>query len=161
VSDIKPLMIEPTAFIVDTCHMDAEETGVYLRLLWKAHNHPQRLIPKEPKQLARVAGCDPRIWRRVSKVVLEFWELTPKGYRHRAYYSRRFLVGPRRPISPGTRKKVFQRDGHACVYCGATTELCVDHVYPHAHGGAHEMSNFQTLCRRCNTDKRDSIPEVH
>lgn len=40
-----------------------------------------------------------------------------------------------------------------CRHCGATEDLCVDHVRPVARGGTSERSNLQPLCRRCNSSK--------
>ena len=37
-----------------------------------------------------------------------------------------------------------------CADCGATADLTVDHIVPLARGGRGELSNLQTLCRRCN-----------
>lgn len=38
-----------------------------------------------------------------------------------------------------------------CAVCGSTEDLTADHVIP---GGAHDGPR-QTLCRRCNSSKRD------
>lgn len=53
------------------------------------------------------------------------------------------------------RSEIFDRDGHACVYCGATDRLEVDHIIPMAKGGTDESHNLQTLCKPCNSGKRD------
>jgi 5-methylcytosine-specific restriction endonuclease McrA len=37
-----------------------------------------------------------------------------------------------------------------CADCGSTDDLTVDHIIPLARGGRGELSNLQTLCRRCN-----------
>lgn len=52
------------------------------------------------------------------------------------------------------------RDGHACVYCGATAEesgshLHLDHLTPKAKGGADEATNLVLACRRCNSARQD------
>lgn len=52
-------------------------------------------------------------------------------------------------------KRVFQRDGSRCQYCGSTEQLTVDHIIPLARGESHHLSNLQTLCRSCNSRKRD------
>lgn len=47
----------------------------------------------------------------------------------------------------------FQRrewKGPACVWCGATEELVLDHVIPVAAGGTSQRTNAQTLCQPCN-----------
>lgn len=60
---------------------------------------------------------------------------------------------------------ILARDGHQCVYCGATADdderLSVDHVAPRAvvaRGLAEdddEPTNLVTACGRCNSLKRD------
>ena len=56
-------------------------------------------------------------------------------------------------IPPEVRELVYSRDGHACVVCGATEDLTLDHIYPWSLGGADEPDNLQTLCRPCNARK--------
>lgn len=56
-------------------------------------------------------------------------------------------------IPQRTRQAVFDRDGHACVSCGAADDLTIDHIYPRLLGGRHVEDNFQTLCRSCNSRK--------
>lgn len=51
------------------------------------------------------------------------------------------------------RQAVFSKDGHKCVRCGATKPLSVDHIVPVVMGGSDDLSNLQTLCRRCNSIK--------
>lgn len=55
--------------------------------------------------------------------------------------------------------QIKARDGHACVYCGATAEtsgshLHLDHLTPRSHGGADAATNLVTACRRCNTARK-------
>lgn len=40
-----------------------------------------------------------------------------------------------------------------CAMCGATDNLCLDHIVPIAAGGKSIRSNAQTLCRSCNARK--------
>ena len=49
------------------------------------------------------------------------------------------------------REKVLSRG--SCVQCGSTSNLTVDHVVPYSRGGAHDISNFQCLCAKCNRKK--------
>jgi 5-methylcytosine-specific restriction endonuclease McrA len=54
------------------------------------------------------------------------------------------------------RGAVFSRDGHRCVYCGATfpaDALTVDHVEPRVKGGDSSMGNLVTSCGPCNVAK--------
>ena len=51
------------------------------------------------------------------------------------------------------RDEVYARDGHACVYCGARSDLTLDHVVPLSKGGSNELENLATACRPCNSSK--------
>ncbi|MGH9158165.1 MAG: HNH endonuclease [Acidimicrobiales bacterium] len=49
------------------------------------------------------------------------------------------------------RQQVLQRDGYRCLRCGLGPEngrtLTVDHIWPVALGGGHELWNLRTLCQ--------------
>lgn len=53
-----------------------------------------------------------------------------------------------------SRRGVFVRDNHSCVYCGkkATT---IDHVIPRALGGKDSFENCVAACGPCNNKKAD------
>jgi len=61
----------------------------------------------------------------------------------------------RMPLS--LRFAVLRRDGHRCVYCGASAisgaKLEVDHREPVSLGGGNHLSNLVTACRPCNQGK--------
>jgi hypothetical protein len=63
-------------------------------------------------------------------------------------------------ISATVRWEVFLRDDFKCVDCGARRNLSVDHIVPEIHGGAHEMHNFCTRCKSCNSKKGSKMPQV-
>ncbi|MGL6209125.1 MAG: HNH endonuclease [Paracoccaceae bacterium] len=57
-------------------------------------------------------------------------------------------------ISERRRAAIYERDGHACHYCGATgVDLTLDHKVPQAGGGRHSDDNLFTCCRPCNSSK--------
>lgn len=58
-----------------------------------------------------------------------------------------------------SRRNVFIRDGHECVYCGSPEELTIDHVLPRSRGGPSTWENLVTCCRPCNTEKGARTPE--
>jgi hypothetical protein len=60
---------------------------------------------------------------------------------------------PRPNFTAAMRVAVYARDNGLCLHCGATENLSIDHIYPWSKGGLHEMDNFQTLCRSCNSKK--------
>lgn len=57
------------------------------------------------------------------------------------------------------RDEVFERDGNQCVYCGATDNLCLDHMIPVALGGDDRPDNLACACRVCNSGKAGRTPE--
>jgi|GEM_PF-3689865 len=54
------------------------------------------------------------------------------------------------------RDQVFERDGYACVECGATEDLQAGHVDRH---GPDVLENYVTQCGRCN--RRQAGREAH
>ena len=44
----------------------------------------------------------------------------------------------------------------ACVICGSTSNLQVDHVFPFIKGGLRVPGNVVVLCRKCNSTKSDN-----
>lgn len=61
---------------------------------------------------------------------------------------------------PGSmRYEVLKRAKYRCELCGAHEDriaLHIDHIVPRARGGSDDLSNLQTLCMTCNTNKRDN-----
>jgi hypothetical protein len=57
------------------------------------------------------------------------------------------------------RSAVYSRDGHACLYCGSTERLCLDHIVPVSRGGSCTMVNLATSCKRCNSGKSGRTPK--
>ena len=72
-------------------------------------------------------------------------QLTPALIKQQKYSKKK--------ISQGTQLKVFRRDGFKCTKCGSSNDLTVDHIIPESKGGVHDIANFQTLCRSCNSVK--------
>ena len=62
--------------------------------------------------------------------------------------------------NPTVRKRIFAKCGRKCSHCGATEDLCLDHIWPVTHGGTDEDDNLQVLCRSCNSKKSNKFPEV-
>lgn len=59
----------------------------------------------------------------------------------------------RKKIPDALRLKVYERDGYACLHCGTTERLSLDHIHPFSLGGPDTFENLQTLCRPCNSRK--------
>ena len=56
------------------------------------------------------------------------------------------------------RARIYERDGFACVYCGADGDLTLDHIIPRSRGGSDDDDNLATACRRCNCRKGARTP---
>lgn len=66
-------------------------------------------------------------------------------------------------VSKRLRFEVLRRDGHTCIYCGAsapTVALTVDHVVPVTLGGNDEPENLVTSCQPCNAGKSSITPDA-
>ncbi len=57
------------------------------------------------------------------------------------------------------RKKVFEKYGKSCLACGATENITIDHVIPVSKGGINDISNYQPLCKSCNSKKMDKATD--
>lgn len=68
------------AFIADTGHLSAQETGAYLLLLMMAWRSPGCRLPDDDAKLARWARVDRRLWHKIKPIVMEFWSLDDDGF---------------------------------------------------------------------------------
>lgn len=69
-----------------------------------------------------------------------------------------FLMEHNRPRTPlWLRTLILDRDGNACLFCGSTEKLELDHIIPWSKGGASDVSNLQTLCKACNFKKGATV----
>lgn len=53
-------------------------------------------------------------------------------------------------VGKNLRAQVIERDGGACVRCGSTDRIEVDHILPQSCGGPHIAENLRVLCKSCN-----------
>ena len=64
-----------------------------------------------------------------------------------------------RPHPKLSRFEIFNRDHHACQYCGKDTgQLTLDHVIPRYRGGQHVWENVVSACVPCNRRKAGRTP---
>ena len=56
-------------------------------------------------------------------------------------------------LAAALRRRVLERDGFRCRYCGSTNRLEIDHLTPRARGGKDTMRNLVTACYDCNRAK--------
>jgi hypothetical protein len=56
------------------------------------------------------------------------------------------------------RKKVWDKSGGRCWYCGVTLtpwNFHVDHFMPRSKGGEDDLENLVPACQSCNLEKKD------
>lgn len=63
----------------------------------------------------------------------------------------------RAKVSNKMRFAVYKRDNNRCRKCGSRYNLEIDHIIPIAKGGKTTFDNLQTLCKKCNEEKSDTI----
>lgn len=115
-------------------------------LLWCKRHDREAISVHMVKHFRRVN----RIRRAAIDELVEHgvWFHREDGYVPSGHHKPR---GEDRPFIPlGVRYRVFQRDGHACLICGTTERLTLDHIVPFSKGGPDTEDNLRTLCLRCN-----------
>lgn len=50
-------------------------------------------------------------------------------------------------------EKLKLQNGTRCVYCGADTEISIDHMIPRIKGGTDISDNLVCVCKSCNSSK--------
>ncbi len=70
------------------------------------------------------------------------------------------LPRERKHFSADLRRRLSDRQGGRCVYCGyefgiAGRGVTIDHMVPVSMGGGDDEGNLQGLCRQCNNWKGD------
>ena len=111
-------------------------------------------------RLAQVTGLTRAEWQEVKPAVLPLLRAVQPRIARSLKHIRAF-GGQRLPASDWNivRSIVLERDGHACVYCGADKPLEGDHIVPLSRGGSNALTNLATACRPCNLSKGSSTLE--
>jgi 5-methylcytosine-specific restriction endonuclease McrA len=60
----------------------------------------------------------------------------------------------------GYSQKTFHFNLYAVKNCGEEVLMTKDHIVPKAKGGRNHPSNYQTMCRRCNEEKKDDVADL-
>lgn len=86
------------AFIADTTHLNATQTGAYLMLLIVAWRTKTGKLPNDDKILARYARMDVRSWKSNKDLILSFWKTDEAGdlYQDRLLDERENVAAHRR-----------------------------------------------------------------
>jgi hypothetical protein len=160
-ADIQALH-EPYAYLyvgdyfADTLDLSAPEHRALRLLLLETWVHG----PVGHVRLAQVTRLTPAEWQDVKPGVLPLLRAVQPRIAQSLKNIRAF-DGRRLPADVWhiVRSIVLERDGHACVYCGATQPLAGDHIVPLSLGGSNALTNLATACRPCNLSKASSTLE--
>jgi len=60
-------------FLADTMHLGATERGIYISLIMHAWQH-EGTIPLNDRKLAKISGCDARLWHLYRETALQFFD---------------------------------------------------------------------------------------
>jgi uncharacterized protein YdaU (DUF1376 family) len=104
-SEFPSLPLFTDAFIADTGHLGAIETGAYLMLLMVAWRSPDCRLPDDDGKLARWARVDPRTWRRIKAEVMAFWTLAGGGWTQKRLLKEREIVSKRAEVARENGKR--------------------------------------------------------
>ena len=61
------------------------------------------------------------------------------------------------PLNNTIRRRIFERDGYKCAYCGSDHSPEIDHIHPVSKGGNSVDDNLQVLCKACNSSKGNEL----
>lgn len=78
-AEFPALPIFTDAFISDTLHLNATQTGAYLMLLMCAWRTKDCCLPDDDKKLAAFARMDKRSWAANKETIMSFWTHTSDG----------------------------------------------------------------------------------
>jgi hypothetical protein len=105
--------------------------------------------PSKPAaKLVELGFWEPTWIRLFDDVWEQAWDFVPDDSLFRLQ-----VVLTRPAIDPVLRARVYARDGYACLHCGRTENLSLDHIHPFSKGGQDTYENLQTLCVPCNSSK--------
>lgn len=101
------------AFIGDTMHLSAAQTGAYLMLLMAAWRSKDCKLPDDDKMLARMARMDARLWAANKDVVMAFWsqDETQKWYQRRLIDERKYVEAKREQNIRAGNASALKRNG--------------------------------------------------
>lgn len=99
-SQFPVLPIFTDAFLADTGHLNAQETGAYFLLIMIAWRSPDCRLPDDDAKLARWARLDMRTWRRLKNAIMgEFWTLNDGFWTQKRLSKEREIVSKRAEVA--------------------------------------------------------------
>lgn len=111
------------AFIADTTHLNALQTGAYLMLLIVAWRSKTGRLPNDDKLLARYSRMDTRQWNQNKEVILEFWKTDENGYlfQERLLDEREFVAQQRQRSVAAGKASALKRNNRGSTTAATNT----------------------------------------
>jgi uncharacterized protein YdaU (DUF1376 family) len=98
-SQFPSLPLFTDAFLADTGHLSAQETGAYLLLLMMAWRLPECRLPDDDQKLSRWARVDNRTWKRIKPAIMEFWVFEDGFWTQKRLSRERSIVSKRAEVA--------------------------------------------------------------
>lgn len=98
------------AFIADTTHLSAEETGGYIMLLMCAWRRPDCDLPDDDVLLQRWSRIDARRWPKVRDRIMSFWTLNNGRWTQKRLVKEHEYVSHRRSIKSDNAKSKWLKN---------------------------------------------------
>ncbi len=125
-------------------------------------------LPMSVWPLSLISGQDAvKAVIRGRAVVVEEWDAVFRSPTQEIRVPKVLALREYAPISAEPkfcRRSILLRDRFRCQYCGVrftADELTFDHVVPRSAGGKTEWTNILSACVKCNTAKRNSMPNYN
>lgn len=151
----------------DTAHLTMLEHGAYRLLLDRYYGTEAGIPADQAHRVARARSRDEKA--AVDAVLGEFFTLANGVWINKRAEEEIRRERKKRAALKDLQERdeyrkfrhmVLNRDGHTCVYCGAThVPLQLDHVIPRSRGGADTPDNLVASCRSCNASKGAKTPD--
>ncbi|MBR8425014.1 HNH endonuclease [Burkholderia cenocepacia] len=153
----------------DTWALTPADLRPWLLMLWSTawQQEPCGSLPANDELIAARIGMKTSVFVKNRDKLMRGWWLADDG---RLYHNTivelvlameavRNKTNDRKKLYTAKFERIRDRDGCACVYCGATKYLSLDHLIAVSRGGGGEDQNLVTACRGCNSKKGARTPD--
>lgn len=112
-AEFPALPIFTDAFIADTLHLTAAQTGAYFMLLMCAWRTKDCCLPNDDNKLAAFARMDKRSWNTNRDIILAFWHIKDDGhlYQKRLRDERKYAEDRRNQAIQAGKASALKRKG--------------------------------------------------
>lgn len=153
----------------DTWALAPSDMRPWFLMLWMVawEQTPCGSLPNDDALIAARIGMTPKAFAKNKELLMRGWDLADDGRLYHHVITERVLEMVERRTKDAGRKSLYdkkfqlikERDGGACVYCGATKYLSLDHLIAVSRGGSGDERNLVCACRSCNSRKGARTPD--